>query len=60
MTAERQQAFHRLRGMLKGKMGDKPFAEWWVVQKREELALEEAKLLHCCDKQKANTELARR
>lgn len=32
-----------LRGILKRKPGDKPFAEWWADYKREERALEEAK-----------------
>lgn len=33
----------RLRGILKRKPGDKPFAEQWAEHKREELELEEAK-----------------
>ena len=32
-----------LRGVLKRKPGDKPFAEEWADHKREEIALEEAK-----------------
>lgn len=34
---------HSLRGSLKRKPGDKPFAEWWVDFKREERELEERK-----------------
>lgn len=33
----------RLRGILKRKPGDKPFAEEWSEHKREEIELEEAK-----------------
>ena len=33
----------RLRGILKRKPGDKPFAEEWAEHKREEMQLEEAK-----------------
>ena len=33
----------RLRGMLKRKPGDKPFAQEWAEHKAEEKALEEAK-----------------
>lgn len=33
----------KLRGILKRKPGDKPFAEEWAEHKREELELEEAK-----------------
>ena len=33
----------RLRGILKRKPGDKPFAEQWAEHKREEMELEEAK-----------------
>ncbi len=33
----------RLRGILKRKPGDKPFAEQWAEHKREEIELEEAK-----------------
>ncbi|MBC8009356.1 MAG: AbrB/MazE/SpoVT family DNA-binding domain-containing protein [Burkholderiales bacterium] len=33
----------RLRGILKPKPGEKPFAEQWAEQKREELELEERK-----------------
>jgi AbrB family looped-hinge helix DNA binding protein len=34
----------RLRGLLKRKPGDKPFAQWWAEYKAEEKSLEEAKL----------------
>jgi AbrB family looped-hinge helix DNA binding protein len=37
----------RLRGILKRKPGDKPFAEEWAEHKREELELEEAKYARC-------------
>ena len=37
----------RLRGILKRKPGDKPFAEQWAKHKREEIALEEAKYARC-------------
>ncbi|MGO8838890.1 MAG: AbrB/MazE/SpoVT family DNA-binding domain-containing protein [Limisphaerales bacterium] len=33
----------RLRGILKRKPGEKPFAEEWAEHKREEMELEEAK-----------------
>ena len=33
----------RLRGILKRKPGEKPFAEQWAEHKREEMELEEAK-----------------
>jgi antitoxin PrlF len=33
----------KLRGILKRKPGDKPFAEEWAEHKREEMELEEAK-----------------
>jgi len=33
----------RLRGILKRKPGEKPFAEEWAEHKREEMQLEEAK-----------------
>ena len=33
----------KLRGILKHKPGDKPFAEEWAEHKREEMELEEAK-----------------
>ena len=36
-----------LRGQLKRKPGDKPFAEWWAEYKAEEKALEEAKYRRC-------------
>lgn len=36
-------AIHRLRGILKRKPGDKPFAEEWAEHKREERDLEERK-----------------
>ena len=35
-------AISRLRGILKRKPGEKPFAEEWAEHKREERALEEA------------------
>lgn len=34
---------NRLRGILKGKPGEKPFAQQWAEHKVEERALEEAK-----------------
>ena len=36
-------AINRLRGILKRKPGDKPFAEEWAEHKRQERELEEAK-----------------
>jgi bifunctional DNA-binding transcriptional regulator/antitoxin component of YhaV-PrlF toxin-antitoxin module len=36
-------AINRLRGILKRKSGDKPFAEEWAEHKRQEKELEEAK-----------------
>jgi AbrB family looped-hinge helix DNA binding protein len=36
-------SIRRLRGILKRKPGDKPFAEEWAEHKREEKELEEAK-----------------
>ena len=33
----------KLRGILKRKLGDKPFAKEWAEHKREEMELEEAK-----------------
>jgi hypothetical protein len=36
-----REEIHALRGSLKGKPSDKPFAEWWTEQKREEKELEE-------------------
>jgi AbrB family looped-hinge helix DNA binding protein len=36
-------AINRLRGILKRKPGDKPFAEEWAEHKRREKELEEAK-----------------
>ena len=33
---------HRLRGILKRKPGDKPFAQVWAEHKAEEKALEDA------------------
>lgn len=60
VTAERVQSIHRLRGILKGKLGDRFFAEWRSEQKREELALEETKLLRSCDNQRSDIELTRR
>ncbi|HTB82301.1 MAG TPA: hypothetical protein VK742_01485 [Candidatus Sulfotelmatobacter sp.] len=32
---------HSLRGSLKRKPGEKPFAEWWADHKRKEIELEE-------------------
>ena len=37
----------RLRGILKRKPGDKPFAEEWAEHKREEIEVEEAKHARC-------------
>ena len=37
----------RLRGILKRKPGDKPFAQEWAEHKREEIELEEAKYARC-------------
>jgi len=37
----------RLRGILKRKPGDKPFAEEWAAHKREEIEVEEAKDARC-------------
>ncbi len=37
----------RLRGILKRKPGDKPFAQEWAEHKAEEMALEEAKYARC-------------
>lgn len=37
----------RLRGILKRKPGDKPFAEEWAEHKRQEIELEEAKYARC-------------
>ena len=37
----------KLRGILKRKPGDKPFAEEWAEHKREEMELEEAKYARC-------------
>jgi len=39
-------AINRLRGILKRKPGDKPFAEEWAGHKRQEKELEEAKYAH--------------
>jgi AbrB family looped-hinge helix DNA binding protein len=36
-------AIRRLRGIIKRKPGEKPFAEQWAEHKREEMELEEAK-----------------
>jgi hypothetical protein len=36
---------HALCGSLKRPPGEKSFAEWWAEYKREEIELEEAKLL---------------
>lgn len=36
-------AIRRLRGIIKRKPGEKPFAEQWTEHKREEMELEEAK-----------------
>ena len=36
-------SIRRLRGILKRKPGEKPFAEQWAEHKREEMELEEAK-----------------
>lgn len=40
---EMRKFIHSLRGSLKRKPGDKPFAEWWADHKREEKELEERK-----------------
>ena len=40
-----REEIHALRGSLKRKPGDKPFAEPWAEYKREEMELEEAKFL---------------
>ena len=40
-------AILRLRGILKRKPGDKPFAQEWAEHKAEEKALEEAKYERC-------------
>lgn len=40
-------AINRLRGILKRKPGDKPFAEEWAEHKRQEKKLEEAKYVRC-------------
>jgi AbrB family looped-hinge helix DNA binding protein len=37
----------RLRGILKRKPGDKPFAEEWAEHKREEIEVEEARHARC-------------
>ena len=37
----------RLRGILKRKPGDKPFAEEWAEHKRQDIELEEAKYARC-------------
>jgi bifunctional DNA-binding transcriptional regulator/antitoxin component of YhaV-PrlF toxin-antitoxin module len=37
----------KLRGILKRKPGDKPFAEEWAEHKREERELEDAKYARC-------------
>jgi AbrB family looped-hinge helix DNA binding protein len=37
----------RLRGILKRKPGDKPFAEEWAEHKRKEIEMEEAKHARC-------------
>jgi hypothetical protein len=34
---------HKMRGILKPKKGEKPFAEWWAECKKEEKQLEDAK-----------------
>ena len=39
-----REEIHALRGSLKRKPGDKPFAEQWAEYKREEMELEEAEL----------------
>jgi hypothetical protein len=41
--AEYCEFIHSVRGSLKGKMGDKPFAQWWAEYKAEEKELEEAR-----------------
>ena len=40
-----REAIHALRGSLKRKPGEKPFAEWMADLNREEKELEEAKFL---------------
>lgn len=40
-------AINRLRGILKRKPGDKPFADEWAEHKRQEKKLEEAKYVRC-------------
>ena len=40
-------AINRLRGILKRKPSDKPFAEEWAEHKRQEKAMEEAKYARC-------------
>ena len=40
-------AINRLRGILKRKPGDKPFAEEWAEHKRQEKEMEEAKYARC-------------
>ena len=40
-------AINRLRGILRRKPGDKPFAAEWADHKRQEKQLEEAKHAHC-------------
>jgi hypothetical protein len=39
--AERIKVIRSARGSLKGKMGDKPFAQWWAEHVAEEKELEE-------------------
>ena len=34
-------------GIIKRKPGEKPFSEWWAEYKKEERALEDAKLERC-------------
>lgn len=36
---------HAMRGSIKFDTGGKPFAEWWAEHKREEIELEQRKLL---------------
>ena len=44
MPADKMREFiHSLRGSLKRKPGDKPFAEQWAEHKRAEMELEERK-----------------
>ena len=46
LPAEKAREFiHSLRGSLKRKPGDKPFAEKWAEYKREEKELEERRFL---------------